>query len=388
MRKHVFDPLMYVRPEGLMYQVLHRTGLVLALWAFTLTLFAKGPKQEFVKNINREFSTNINGMVSLYNKYGSVNVKTWHSNSVKIDINIRVNASSQAAADKMFERISVNFASTTGYVKAETVIQNKTGWWIEDNLCQDYKINYDVWMPQGNSLDLKNKYGNSYVATLSGKLYAEIKYGDLRTELLNADADLNLSYGKAFIAGLSNLYGQVSYGEVNLTAAKGEVQLDSRYSELHLDKANAVRLTSKYDELHLGDISDLRIQTKYSDMEAQKVGAVFITAQYTDLKMMAVTTSADLDLNYGSAKIEALGRDFADVNVVAKYTDVYVGTDRTSRYNFRIDGMHTDISRPPGASIRRSERSSSTEMLEGHVGDGTARGSVKGRIQYGSFVLK
>ena len=385
MRKRVFD----LAPPA-QQRAASRIGMVLALfWACALPAFAgRGPKQEFVKNINREFSTNANGTTALYNKYGTVTVKTWASNSVKIDINIRVNASSQSAADKMFERIQVNFASTTGYIKAETVIQNKTGWWIEDNLCQDYKINYDVWMPVGNSLDLKNKYGNSYVADLSGKLFAEIKYGDLRTETLATDADLNLSYGKTFITSVSNLYGQVSYGELHLTAAKGDVQLDSRYSELHLDRSNAVRLTSKYDEMFLGDINDLRIQTKYSDLEAKRLGAVFITAQYTDLKLRAVTTSADLDLNYGSAKIENLGRDFADVNVVAKYTDVYVTADKMARYNFKIDGSYTDISKPSGASIRRSERSGSNETLEGHVGDGNARASVKGRIQYGSFVLK
>lgn len=366
-----------------------KTALLLSVFiSLTLSVLAAGPKQEFSKTINREFATNANGMTALYNKYGAVNVKTWSNNSVKIDITIRVNASSQSAADKMFDRIQVNFANTTGYVKAETMIQSKSGWWVEDNVCQDFKINYDVWLPTGNQLDLKNKYGNSYVAAITGKLTAEIKYGDIRTEVLGGDADLNLGYGKAYIAGVNNLYGQVSYGEINLTAAKGDVQMDTKYSELHFDKSNAVRLTSKYDDLKVGDIQDLRLQTKYSDVRAQRVNAAYITAQYTDLKMVALNTSADIDLAYGSLKIESLGREFADVNVVGKYTDVYVATERTARYKFKIDGSHTDISRPSGASIRRSEKSSGCETLEGHVGDANARGNLKGKMQYGSFVLK
>jgi hypothetical protein len=366
-----------------------KTALLLTVFiSLTLSALAGGPKQEFSKTINREFATNTNGMTALYNKYGAVNVKTWANNSVKIDITIRVNASSQNAADKMFDRIQVNFANTTGYVKAETMIQSKSGWWIEENVCQDFKINYDVWMPASNQLDLKNKYGNAYVAAITGKLMAEIKYGDLRTEALAGDADLNLSYGKAFIAGVNNLYGQVSYGEVNLTAAKGDVQMDTKYSELHLDKSNAVRLTSKYDDLKVGDIQDLRLQTKYSDVKAQRVGAAYITAQYTDLKLTALTTSADIDLCYGSLRVESLGREFADVNVVGKYTDVSIATERTARYKFKIDGSHTDISRPSGASLRRSEKSSGCETLEGHVGDANARGMVKAKMQYGSFVMR
>ena len=388
MRKREFDTT-HPSQIPVRMRLLGKSALLLtALIALTFSALAKGPRQEFSKNMTREFTTNANGMTALYNKYGAVNVKTWANNSVKIDITIRVNASSQSAADKMFDRIQVNFANATGYVKAETMIQSKSGWWVEDNVCQDFKINYDVWLPTGNQLDLKNKYGNAYVAAITGKLTAEIKYGDLRTEALTGDVDLNLGYGKAYLAGVNNLYGQVSYGEVNLTSSKGDVQMDTKYSELHFDKSNAVRLTSKYDDLTVGDIQDLRVQTKYSDVTAQRVGAAYITAQYTDVKMAAVTTSADLDLTYGSLKIESLGREFADVNVVGKYTDVYVATERTARYKFKIEGSHTDISRPSGASIRRSEKNSGCETLEGNVGDANARGTVKGKMQYGSFVLK
>lgn len=351
-------------------------------------VLANGPLQEFTKNINREFGTNSNGMTAIYNKYGTVNVKSWQNNSVKIDVTIRVNAANQAAADKMFDRIQVNFANTTGYVKAETMIQSKSGWWGEENVCQDFKINYEVWMPAGNQLDLKNKYGNSYVAALNGKLTAEIKYGDLRTEALTGDADINLGYGKAFIAGVNNLYGQVSYGEINLTAAKGEVQLDSKYSELKLDKVGAARITSKYDDFTLGDIQDLRVQTKYSDLKVVRVGAVFITAQYTDVKLTTVSTSADVDLMYGGLKIEALGRDFTDANVTGKYTDVRITAERGAGYKFKLDGNYTDMAWASGASLRRQEKSSGSESVEGSVGNASARGTVKAKMQYGSFVLK
>ena len=357
--------------------------------AMAFHVLANGPRQEFTKSINREFATNANGMTALYNKYGSVNVKTWQNNSVKIDITIRVNASNQRDADKMFDRIQVNFANTTGYVKAETMIESKSGWWVEDNVCRDYKINYEVWMPVGNQLDLKNKYGNSYVANLNGKLSAEIKYGDLRTEILTGDAEINMSYGKVFMAGVNNLYGQVGYGEINLTAAKGEVQVDSKYSELRLEKAAAVRITSRYDDFTLGDIQDLRVQTKYSDLKAQRVGATFITAQYTDVKLMVVSTSADVDLMYGGLKIESLGRDFTDANVVGKYTDVRITTERSARSKFKVDGSYTDISWPSGTTIRHQEKNAGYETVEGHVGsDANSKNMVKAKMQHGSFVLK
>ena len=87
------------------------------------------PTQEFTRNINREFGTTAEGMTALYNKYGTVNVKTWQNNSVKIDISIVVNAGSQREADKIFDRIKVNFANAAGYVKAETMIEQSNGGW-------------------------------------------------------------------------------------------------------------------------------------------------------------------------------------------------------------------------------------------------------------------
>ena len=104
----------------------------IAVWICILALspcvFANGPNQEFSRPINREFATNSNGMTAIYNKFGAVNVKTWNKNIVKIDIVILVNAKDQREAEKTFNRVKVNFANTAGYVKAETMIQEKSAW--------------------------------------------------------------------------------------------------------------------------------------------------------------------------------------------------------------------------------------------------------------------
>ena len=64
-------------------------------------------KTEFTKNINKEFNISANGDVSLANKYGKVDLKTWSQNKVKIDITITVDARNQSNADDIFERIKI-----------------------------------------------------------------------------------------------------------------------------------------------------------------------------------------------------------------------------------------------------------------------------------------
>jgi hypothetical protein len=343
---------------------------------------ANNPDQEFTRSINREFGTTADGMTALYNKYGTVNVKTWQSNSVKIDISIVVNAGSQREADKIFDRIKVNFANAAGYVKAETMIEQSGG-----GKYGDFKINYEVSMPAGNQLDLKNRYGNSYVAPLNGKLIAEIKYGDLRTEAVNNDADLNLGYGKCYIARVNNIYGQVSYGELTITEAR-EIQLDTKYSEIKGDRVSILRLTSKYDDFELGDVDELRLQTKYANLRVRSARAAYVTAQYTDIRFASIAETADADLSYGSLKIENFSKNISNINVVGKYTDIQLYAEKSASYRFELEGQYTDIKTPAGANLRNHHKSGSYEKIEGSVGDANAKGFVKAKLSYGGLTLK
>jgi hypothetical protein len=346
---------------------------------------AAGPEREFVKNINREFSTSAKGMTALYNRNGKIVVKTWDQNKVKIDISIVVNANNQETADKIFDRIKVNFANTSGYVKAETVIlEDKSGWNKKGN---DYKINYEVWMPAGNKLDLKNKYGDNYVDKLDGKLTAEIKYGNIRAEAINNDVDLMLGYGEASIAHAGNLFGQLSYSELQVEEA-GDIQLDTKYSELKIQQAKSVRITSRYDDFNFGSIGELRLQTKYADVRIKDAKSAFLTAQYTDIELGNLSNLLDADLTYGDLEIARLGRNFKEVTLTTKYADVVVHTEEGCAYQFNTTGQHSDLAVPSGATIKSKNQNGSQKAIVGYVGNPNAAGVVKATMNYGELVIK
>lgn len=346
-------------------------------------LLSAAPLQEFTKKINRAFSTNAKGMTALYNKYGQVKVQTWNDNAVKMDIVITVNAGNQREADEMFKQIQVNFTSTNGYVKAETVI-GQTSWWTPR--CDNFKIDYEVMMPVGNQLDLKNRYGNAFVGNLDGKLLAEIKYGDLRAENVRADAELYLSYGKAFISGVQNLNGQLSYGELRLNEAK-EVQFDSKYSDISIERAVALRVTSKYDDFELGNIDDLRLQTKYSDVKLKTVRAAYITAQYSDLKIGYISESLDAGQTYGSLQLDMLPKNFRDINLEGKYTDYKMALDKSAACRFKVEYKNTDIKLPAAATYRTEQEDGGMRSARGYIYDSNAKGFIAAKLQYGGFVI-
>jgi hypothetical protein len=358
----------------------------------TFAVWANGPMQEFTKTINREFGTSADGTTALYNKYGTVNVRTWQNNSVKIDVTIVVSAKNQRDADETFKNINVNFTSAWGYVKAETMIAEEMNygggnWWPVKTCGDDFKINYEVWMPVSNQLDLKNKYGNSWVAALKGKLIADIKYGELRAETISNDVDLNLGYGKTWLTKVNNLYGQSSYSELNITEAN-DIQLDTKYSETKVDKANNLRITSKYDDFNLGIVEELRLQTKYANLRSNSVRKAFITAQYSDMGFASVWDGLDADMSYGSLDIDALSRNFSNVNVVGKYTGVSVAVERGTAYRFDAEVDYADAHVPTAATVKSRSDSNNRETMKGYLGNEGAKGLVKARLTYGDFVIK
>ncbi|MDO8970779.1 MAG: hypothetical protein Q7U74_08835, partial [Saprospiraceae bacterium] len=365
-----------------------RIAVLMCLFvAQTLTVWANGPAQEFTKTIQREFSTAADGTTALYNKYGNVKVKTWQNNSVKIEITIVVNAKGQREADETFKNINVNFTNAWGYVKAETLITDgfNSGsgtWWPLKTGGDDFKINYEVWMPMTNQLDLKNKYGNSWVAALKGKLIAEIKYGELRAEAVSNDANLNLGYGHAWLASVKNLYGQVSYSKLNITDAN-DIQLDTKYSETRVDNANNLRITSKYDDFTLGNVEELRLQTKYANLRSENIRTAYITAQYSDMGFASVREGVDADMTYGKLAINALSRNFSNVNVVGKYTGVTVAVERGAVYRFDAEVNHADAHLPQAATVKSRTDSGQQELVRGFMGNESAKGLVKARLTYG-----
>lgn len=348
--------------------------------------------REFTKNLSREFDQLPNGTTALYNKYGKVDVKTWNQNRVKIDVTFIVVADNQADADKQFSRLNVNFSNATGYVKAETVIEegSKGGSWLGSFIsfassCQDFKINYDVYLPIANQVDLKNKYGDSFLAALEGKLTAEIKYGDLRSEGLKNDVSLNLGYGKANFANAVNVSGSISYGEVMVGECR-DISLDSKYSEMNFERANDLDLRSQYDDMNIGAVNKLNLKTNYSDIKTKSAHHMTVDAGYSDVKIGWLGSSGEFDMTYGNLQIENLDKGFQQLDLEGSYTDFIVVLPKGTGFRLDAEGQYSDIKYPISLNVNRFEESGSHKTVSGSQGDGKA--TIKARLRYGGIYLK
>ncbi len=347
-------------------------------------------KKEFVKTINKEFDITADGKVGLSNRYGKIDLKTWNENKVKIDVKITVNASSEEAAQDEFERINVSFSNGNDYVNAETTIESKkSSWWNWGSWSSssDFSIDYDVYMPKSNKLDLKNKYGHSTVDEIDGETTISIKYGDITMEGVNNTLDFYIGYGNATILKATDIEGEVSYGKLKMSHAEN-VDITSKYSKVYLDEAKEVRSFSKYDTYKLGEIQNFRNTGKYDNIYIESVHDIVVDSKYSDIELEKLTNSADFDLNYGGASIDGVANGFTEIRLDGSYADFKIRTDSNAAYHLDATGSYADIHCPDNMDVsRRIEKGSSIE-IEGLVGSANAGGKIKARLSYGDLKIR
>jgi len=343
-------------------------------------------KREFSKTINKQFPITSNGKVNLSNRYGQVTIKTWSNNEVKIEVVIKVNSRSEDDAQDVFDRISIDFNSSKDYVSAVTEIASKSGWsslWSGGS-SDDYAINYEVYMPETNNLDLFNKYGNSTVPSLRGTADLEIKYGNIHVDEIDGDVNLNLGYGNASITSAKTVGLTVKYSKVKIGSAN-DVTIESKYSNITIDEAADIRSESKYDHYHLGNINDYHNVGKYDDIHIKTAKSLRAAAKYSDYTVDHLSDWADLDLEYGSAKIEELSKAFTAIEIRGRYTEYRITVQEGTHYQLDAVTRYAGIRYPSVFNVERDIENGPEKEIKGYVGDKNGGKVIKARLNYGGI---
>ena len=345
-------------------------------------------KQEFSKVIRKEFDISPNGTTGISNKYGKVDIKTWNQNRVKIEVTITVKASSEANAQKVFDRINIAFSNSADYVKAVTNIEpRKKGLWDwSDNENSDYAIDYDVFLPPTNNLDLEFRYGDAYVAELSGKVNADLKYANMKLEGIGSDSKISFAYGNCSIVKAEDISTDIGYAKLNINEAE-DIQITSKYSKFSVERAAAVRSESKYDDYKLGDVREFSNAGKYDNIEINQADNVEVNGKYSQVNVGQVKNKLDLDLEYGGAS-SGLGREFREANLVGRYTDFRIDLAGGSAYRMDAAATYAGISYPRTLTVTYELEKNSSHEVKGYQGSQNAGAVINARLSYGGLKVR
>lgn len=259
-------------------------------------------QSEVSKKVERSYTVSGNGSIAVNGKYGDIHVDTWDSKKVEIKVVIEVKKKSEKLAKEMLDRITIGVEDTNKEALSfrtniDGSINNKSG----DKL----KIEYWIKAPKSLAFNIKNSYGNFYIADNTGKNNFKIAYGNIKAERCINETTLTVSYGNGEIKELGSGNVEVSYSNLNFEKI-GNITMANKYSNIGADKVGSASIENRYGNFKVGAMKTLQGSSKY--------GNVTISKLYKEIDFTIVHS--------GGIKVGWVSKDFEKININAKYGSV------------------------------------------------------------------
>jgi len=299
---------------------------------------ASGEMIEKVKNYSKSYPADGNDVLQISNTFGKVVVNTWAKKEFKVDVQMKFSADDEDYVNNMIEGSSISDSKDGSIVSFKTNlarINNRRG-------SNHIEINYTVYMPAGNALDLTNKFGNVILPDLSGKTIINVSYGTLTAQqFLNRDNEVKVRFGNANITNFNGGKLDIGYGKLK-AGTLSNVNASVSFSSMTVERLkNNVDVNIKYgDGFDIGAIdrsvrnltinaSFTKIKLDFKDSESFNFDIVtkFGGFNYNDDKTkVTAKTPSDEERGWSSTKTYKgyIGKNNSDgkITINASYTDV------------------------------------------------------------------
>ncbi len=301
---------------------------LLFLWLI-IVMFSGGARaQIYSDQIVRNFKVSERSSVEVYNKYGKVHVRTWDKDSVRFEVDLRVQASSSDKLKKLKNQINFDFTSTNYYIVAKTDF-TKSGGVFSDFVetivpSNNVIINYTVFIPKYTTLKVDNKFGDIYMDDFEGNLSLVLSNGNLKGNILSGNTSIKITTGHGTINKIEKGKIDVSYSEIELKEA-GNINIDSRHSEISISKAKNLKIYSKSDNFDIKEINKISGEGNFTKLSIEKLYEEIVFSN-----------------KYYGISVESISSNFSFINIESEYTDLDLVFEKGISYNLDIT-HHEDV---------------------------------------------
>ena len=211
---------------------------------------------EVEKIITNSYNVGKAGSLSISNSFGDINIESFSGSKIEVEVTVTVEAKKLDDTWKYLDKIKIDVSESGNEVRLKTINEINGG-----NKIREFSIDYDVKVPEGTSLKIRNTFGDLYIqgtggeldinvqhgdarigkATLASEHIQElsVQFGDLRVEEVH-NANVRVQHGDFIIERLHGGEVDLGFGDGRIEHLSGEVRLDVSHSELeveHIDDA-------------------------------------------------------------------------------------------------------------------------------------------------------
>jgi hypothetical protein len=295
---------------------------LLGLWLIMIMSSGGTWAQTYADHIVRNFKITPKSSVEVYNKYGKVHIRTWDVDSVRFEVDLRIQTSSAEKLNKLKSQISFDFTNTNYYIIAKTTFA-KSGGVFSDVVetfvpSNEVSINYIVYIPKTTMLKVDNKFGDVYIDDFQGTFSLSLSNGNLKANYLQGNTSVQLIAADGIINQIDKGKVTVSYSDLEIKEA-GKIDIDSRSSVVNIGNAESVKIVSRRDKYIIDDIQNISGD-----------------GDFTTVKISKLAQELNLAMKYGGLSVDEINNKFSFINIGSSYTDVDLVFSKTAAYNLDI----------------------------------------------------
>lgn len=246
---------------------------------------------EKTRMISKTYTVDKNDKLAINNQFGRVVIHTWAKNEIKVDVEVKAFEGSDSDAAKLLESVNITDSRLNNVISFKTTFEKTTMnvWSRVTNGKEERRgvqVNYEIYMPAKNALDITNRYGSTVLPDFAGPINISSSYGSLTAGKLDNPANqVKVSYGSATMSEYANGNLAVSYGSLKLANA---------------DKVNA-------------------------------------TIKYSGAKITKLSNGGNFELSYASGfKIDEVDKNVKNLNINSSYSGVTLGIDENADFDFDV----------------------------------------------------
>lgn len=352
-----------------------------------------------VAKVTKTFAVNSRDKVILNNQYGTLNVRTWNKNEVRLDV--VVYGSPDLDALQLSEMVNVNAVKKDGAVLLETRLigsKRKNG--------KKIRVQFQVYMPETNDLALSHQYGDVNIGDFRGSVVARVQYGNfVAGDLKGEDNDFSVRYGSTVIksinkAKISQEYGSgLTIGTVNsliLNAGYAAVAINSildranitqRYGAgLTIGTVGQLDLKAAYAKVKIGTIKvGAKLSHQYSDLSVGMANGMELSAQYSNVSVGRLAGEGKLQMQYNNLDIADVAAECQSLSMDCAYVKTNIKFN--NNYNGILDVSTANSSFRSGPRISlKTEGENQNKRYIGKIGSG-GNSKVRMASRYGATLF-
>jgi len=208
------------------------TAQVLAA-ACALALAALPAKATIDRVVEKSFSVQPGGALTVRTNGGSIRVESGDVSTVKVVAHERIRASSDAEADDVLKKLNLTIEQSGNDVSAVAEYEKDFG--LHWNW-PPVSVSFVVTVPARYSADLKTSGGNIAVTDLDGSLHARTSGGNFKIGKISGEVDCTTSGGDVSLAeGRAAVHLSSSGGSISVGHAVGPTELRTSGGNLRID---------------------------------------------------------------------------------------------------------------------------------------------------------